>query len=295
MKKVGVIGLGIMGFSMATHLIKAGFELYVYNRTAGKSKPLEELGAKRCDTPAEVARHSEAVLVMVKADADVRDVVLGANGIMKGAKSGLIVLNGSTIMPKTNIEVAQELAKAGVDMLDCPVTGSGTEAKIAKISFLVGGKKEIYEKCLPLFNAMGKISFHMGEIGTGSYMKLANNTLFVMNMLAVCEALTIAVKSGIDPEMFLKIVSVGGAQSAAADSRIPKIVNRDFAAAFTLNFMYKDMGLINQLTTDLGVCTPVLGVVKEMIHAAVLRGNGNDDVCGMIKWYEEMAGVEIKK
>ena len=295
MNKIGVVGLGIMGFPMARHLIQAGFEVFVYNRTEGKSKPLEELGAKRCETPAEVARHCEAVLIMVKADADVREVVLGVNGIMEGAKPGLVILNGSTIMPKTNIEVAQEVAKAGVDMLDCPVTGSGTEAKIAKITFMVGGKKELYERCQPLFNAMGKGSYYLGDIGTGSYMKLANNTLFVMNMLAVCESLTLACKSGINPELFLEIISAGGARSTAAESRIPRIINREFSAAFTLNFMYKDMGLINQLATELGVCTPVLGVVKEMIHAAVLKGYGNDDVCGMIKWYEEMAGVEIKK
>jgi len=214
---------------------------------------------------------------------------------MDGAQAGLIVLNGSTIMPKTNIEVAREAAKSGVEMLDCPVTGSGTEAKVAKITFLVGGKKAVYELCLPLFNAMGKGSYYLGEIGTGSYMKLANNSLFVMNMLATCEALMLAYKSGIDPEVFLEIISQGGARSAAAESRIPRITKREFSAAFTLDFMYKDMGLINQLATDVGVCTPVLAIVKEMIHAAVLRGNGQDDVCGMIKWYEEMAGVEIKK
>lgn len=295
MKKIGVIGLGIMGFPMAQHLIKAGFEVHVYNRTAGKSKPLEELGARRCDTPAEVASHSDAVIVMVKADADVREVVLGKNGVMEGAKPGLIILNSSTILPKTNVEIAAEVSKSGVDMLDCPVTGSGVEAKIGKITFMAGGKKEIYDRCLPLFNAMGKGSFYLGEIGTGSYMKLANNTLFVMNMLALCESLTIACKSGIDPEVFLEITSMGGARSAAAESRIPKIIKREFSAAFTLDFMHKDMGLINQLATDLGVCAPVFAVVKEMIHAAVLKGHGKDDVSGMIKWYEEMAGIEIKK
>lgn len=295
MKKIGFIGLGIMGFFMARHLIQAGFEVCVFNRTAGKSGPLEEIGAKRCDSSAEVARYSEAVVIMVKCDADVREVILGKNGVMEGAKAGLIILNGSTIMPSTNIEVAKEVAKSGVNMLDCPVTGSGVEAKIAKINFLVGGKQELYEQCLPLFNAMGQASFYMGEIGTGSYMKLASNSMFVMNILALCESLTLACKSGIDPDLFLKIISMGGARSAVAESRIPKIIHRDFSAAFTLNLMYKDMGLIDLLATDLGVSTPVLAIVKEMIHAAVLQGHGNDDVCGMIKWYEDMAGIEIKK
>ena len=295
MKKIGVIGLGIMGFPMAKHLIKAGFEVHVYNRTPGKSGQLEELGAKSHATPAELARHCEAVIIMVKADADVREVVLGKNGVMEGARPGLIILNGSTIMPKTNIDVAQEVAKSGVEMLDCPVTGSGTEAKIAKLTFLVGGKKALFDDCQPLFNAMGKASYHLGDIGAGSYMKLANNALFIMNMMSLCEALTLAYKSGIDPEVFLEIISMGGARSAAAESRIPKIIKRDFSAAFTLNFMYKDMGLIGQLADECGAVTPLLANVKEMMHAGLLKGYGHDDVCGMIKWYEEMAGVEIKK
>ena len=295
MKKIGVIGLGIMGFSMAQNLLKAGFEVYVYNRTAGKSKLLEDQGAIKCATPAEIAQKSEAVLIMVKADADVKEVVLGPNGIMKGAKPGLVILNGSTIMPSTNIEVAGEVAKSGVEMIDCPVTGSGVEAKIAKLNFLVGGSKEVFDRCQPLFNAMGQASFYLGEIGTGSYMKLSSNALFIMNMLSMCEALTLACKSGIDPEVFLKIISMGGARSAAAESRIPKIIQREFSAAFTLNFMYKDMGLIGKLADECGVVTPLLAIVKEMIHAGLLKGYGQDDVCGMIKLYEEVAGIEIKK
>jgi 3-hydroxyisobutyrate dehydrogenase-like beta-hydroxyacid dehydrogenase len=295
MKKIGVIGLGIMGGPMAQHLIKAGFEVHVYNRTAGKSKSLEELGAKSWATPAELARNCEAVLIMVKADADVREVVLGPKGVLEGAKPGLVILNGSTILPSTNIEVAAEAAKSGVEMIDCPVTGSGVEAKIAKLTFMVGGKKELFDLCQPLFNAMGKASYYLGEIGTGSKMKLANNALFVMNMMALCESLTLASKIGIDPEVFLEITSMGGARSAVAESRIPKIIKREFAAAFTLNFMYKDLGLIGQLADQSGVATPVLAIVKEMIHAGLLKGYGQDDVSGMIKWYEEVAGIEIKK
>lgn len=295
MKTIGMIGLGIMGGPMAEHLLKAGFEVFVYNRTPGKTKALEDLGAKKCLTPAEAAKNCEAVIVMVKADADVREVILGKAGVMEGAKPGLIILNGSTVLPSTNIAIAGEVAAAGVEMLDCPVTGSGTEAKVAKINFLVGGKKDLYDKCLPLFNAMGKSCYHLGEIGTGSYMKLANNTLFVMNMLATCEAVTLAAKSGIDPEVFLEIISQGGARSAAAESRIPRILNREFSAAFTLNFMFKDMGLIDRLATEVGVALPVFQAVKEMIHIGVLKGYGQDDVCGIVKWYEEMAGFEIKK
>lgn len=295
MKKIGVIGLGIMGFAMAEQLIKAGYELYVFNRTAGKAEQLAAQGAVACSCPADVARQVEAVLIMVKADADVEEVIIGYSGLMEGAKPGLIILNGSTILPDTSKRMAQEVAKAGIEILDCPVTGSGIEAKIAKLTFLVGGKKEIYDRCLPLFEAMGKASFYMGESGTGSYMKLANNSLFVMNTLALCEALTIACKSGIDPERFLEIISIGGANSAVAGSRIPKIIKRDFSAAFTLAFMYKDVRLIDQLANDIGVATPVLAIVKEIIHTALLKGHGQDDVCGVIKWYEETAGIQIEK
>lgn len=295
MKKIGVVGLGIMGQPMAGHLLNAGYEVFVYNRTASKAEPLIKKGAKVCGTPAEVAQHCDAVVVMVKADAEVEAMVAGSNGLIAGARPGLIILNSSTILPQTSKRLAQEVAAKGVIMLDCPVTGSGVQAKEAKLTFMVGGDKATFDKCLPLFLVMGKQAFYMGESGAGSYMKLANNSLMAINLLSLAESLTMAYKSGIDPELFLQVVNGGGARSAVAEAKIPKIINRDFTPAFGTAMLAKDLGLIYELAKELQIPTPVMASVREMIHMAVVKGYGDEDVCSVIKCYEELAGVEIKR
>lgn len=295
MQKVGVIGLGIMGKPMAGHLLKAGYDVFVYNRTASKATSLVEEGAHLCTTPAEVAQNCEAVVIMLKADAEVEAAVLGAGGIIEGAQPGLIIMNSSTIMPQTSKRLAQAVASKGVIMLDSPVTGSGIQAQEGKLTFMVGGTKAAFEQCLPLFEAMGQQAFYMGESGTGSYMKLANNSLMATNLLSLAESLTMAYKSGVDPEMFVQVVNGGGARSAVTESRVPKIINRDFTPAFGTAMLYKDLGLIYELAKELDVPTPVMAAVREMIHTAVVKGYGEQDVCSVIKCYEELAGIEIKK
>jgi 3-hydroxyisobutyrate dehydrogenase-like beta-hydroxyacid dehydrogenase len=295
MIKIGVIGLGIMGQPMAGHLLNAGYKVFVYNRTISKAESLAEKGACICKSPAEVARHCEAVVIMLKADAEVEAAVLGADGIIEGAQPGLIIMNSSTIMPQTSKRLAQEVAAKGITMLDSPVTGSGIQAREAKLTFMVGGNKDAFERCLPLFTVMGQQAFYMGESGTGSYMKLANNSLMAVNLLSLVESLTMAYKSGVDPEMFVQVVNGGGARSAVTESRVPKIINRDFTPAFGTAMLYKDLGLIYELSKELGVPTPVLAAVREMIHTAVVKGYGDEDVCSVIKCYEELAGIEIKK
>ncbi|SDD49201.1 NAD(P)-dependent oxidoreductase [Sporomusa acidovorans] len=295
MKKIGVIGLGIMGKPMARHLLNAGYELYVYNRTASKAESLVKSGARLCNNPAEVAKHCEAILIMLKADAEVETALTGTNGIIEGAQPGLIIMNSSTISPHTSIRLAKQVAGKGITMLDSPVTGSGIQAQEAKLTFMVGGDKKAFEQCLPLFNTMGQQAFYMGESGTGSYMKLANNALVATNLLSLAEALTMACKSGVDPEVFVQVVNGGGARSAVTESRVPKIINRDFTPAFGTVMLYKDLGLIYDLSKELSLPMPVMAVVREMIHTAVAKGYGEQDICSIIKHYEELAGIEIKK
>ncbi|MBP1764873.1 MAG: NAD-binding protein [Firmicutes bacterium] len=295
MKKIGVIGLGIMGNPMARHLVNAGYQVFVYNRTASKAEPLIAKGAHLCGSPAEVARNCEAIVVMLKADAEVEAAMRGTGGILEGAQPGLIVMNSSTIMPQTSKCLAQAAAQKGILMLDSPVTGSGIQAQEAKLTFMVGGDRTAFEQCLPLFKVMGQQAFYMGESGAGSYMKLANNALMATNLLSLTEALTMAYKSGVDPEMFVQVVNGGGAKSAVTESRVPKIINRDFTPAFGTAMLYKDLGLIYELAKELAVPTPVMAAVREMIHTAVVKGYGDQDVCSVIKCYEELAGIEIKK
>lgn len=295
MKKIGFIGLGIMGFSMSKNLLKAGYPLFVFDPLPGKAQALEEFGAVSCATSAAVAAQSDAVVVMVKADQDVDDVILGEHGIAQGARPGLVILNSSTILPATSKRLAAAVAPLGIDLLDCPVTGSAPQARDGTLAFMVGGSKPAYERYQPLLLAMGKAAYYLGESGAGSYAKLANNTMYAINLLAFVEALSIASKSGIDPELFIEIVGKGGAKSAVAEAKLPKILGRDFSPAFSLAMMNKDLGLVSQLTADLGVATPVFDAVKAVLGEALGQGWGDEDLSSVVKLYEAAAGHVIEK
>lgn len=295
MKKVGFIGLGIMGHPMANHLLDAGFEVTVYNRSAQKAKQLVEKGAELADSPADLARNSEVVITMLANSDVISNMVFGENGILKGYNKGLIFINCSTVSPKSNIELYLELKKNGIEMLDAPVTGSGVQANLGTLTFMCGGSKDIYEKCVPLFNAMGKQSFYMGEIGAGSYTKLANNTMLAINMMSLAEAIVMVTKCGIDPETFVSVVSGGGSKSAMAEAKTPKIVTRDFSPNFKSSLMLKDVGLALDLAKELELPVPVLSVSKDLLQIAKTKGYGDEDLCSIVKCYEEWGKIEVSK
>ena len=295
MKKIGFIGLGTMGLPMAANLLKAGYDVIAYNRTQEKVEKIVSQGGRAAVSAAEVAESSDVVFTMLTADRAVEEIVFGEKGIIKGAKARQIVIDCSTISPNTSIKLAQELGKLGIEVLDAPVTGSEPQAIEGILTFMVGGKKEVFEQCIPLFETMGKNAFYMGENGAGSYTKLANNTMAAINLLSLTEAITMATKAGIDPELFIKVVSGGGARSGMIDNKAPKILNRDFHANFATVLMYKDLGLATNIAAQLQVPVPVLSLVKEMLQMAILKGYANEDMCSVIKCYEEWAGVEVKK
>ncbi|QGH33478.1 NAD-binding protein [Gracilibacillus salitolerans] len=295
MKKIGFIGLGTMGLPMAGHLLNNGYEVIVYNRTRNKADSLEKEGAIITSSPKEVAEKSDIVFTMLTADQAVEEVILGETGIIKGAHAGLIVVDSSTISPNTSKKVAAILLNEGIEMLDAPVTGSEPQAIEGILTFMVGGKKEVYEKCEPLFYVMGKQAYYMGDNGAGSYTKLANNTMGAINLLSFSEAITMAAKSGIDPELFIKVVSGGGARSGMMDNKGPKVLNRDFSPHFMTDLIYKDLGLAADVAKELELPTPVLSLVKEMFQMARAKGFGEEDMSAIIKCYEELAGIEVKK
>ncbi|MCI2256005.1 NAD(P)-dependent oxidoreductase [Domibacillus sp. PGB-M46] len=295
MKKIGFIGLGTMGLPMAGHLLNSDYEVIVYNRTRNKADSLEKQGAIIASSPEEVAQKSEIVFTMLTADQAVEEVILGKEGVIKGAHAGLIVVDSSTISPNTSKKLADNLLSEGVEMLDAPVTGSEPQAIEGILTFMVGGKKEIYEKCEPLFYVMGKQAYYMGENGSGSYTKLANNTMGAINLLSFSEAITMAVKSGVDPELFIKVVSGGGARSGMMDNKGPKVLNRDFSPHFMTDLIYKDLGLAADVAKELELPTPVLSLVKEMFQMARAKGYGAEDMSAVIKCYEELAGIEVKR
>ncbi|MDN3016211.1 NAD(P)-dependent oxidoreductase [Paenibacillus sp. BSR1-1] len=293
--KVGFIGLGTMGLPMANHLLKNGFELTVYNRTKEKMNFLTEQGAMVANSPKEVTLKSDIVFTMLTADAAVEEVILGENGIIYGAHPGLIVVDSSTISPVTSKKLAVELSKHDIDMLDAPVSGSEPQANEGILTFMVGGKKENFEKCMPLFLAMGKNAYHVGENGKGSYTKLANNTMTAINLLSLTEGITMAAKAGIDPEIFVKIVNGGGARSGQAEMKAPKMINRDFTPQFMTQLIHKDLGLASDVAKELEISTPILSLVKEIFQIAKAKGYGSEDMSSVIKCYEEWASIKVEK
>ena len=293
--RIGFVGLGTMGLPMAHNLLKNGYELIIYNRTKEKMRFLEEAGAMIANSPKEVASNCEIVFTMLTADVAVERVVLGEEGIIHGAYPGLIVIDSSTISPSTSKKVAEELARLNVEMLDAPVTGSEPQAIEGILTFMVGGKKEIYEKCMDLFLAMGKNVYYMGENGKGSYTKLANNTMAAINLLAFSEAITMATKAGIDPELFVQVASSGAASSRMADNKASKVLSRDFKPHFMTQLLHKDLGLASDVAKELEISTPVLALVKEIFQIAKAKGYGAEDMSAVIKCYEEWASITVEK
>jgi len=287
MRQVGFIGLGTMGLPMAKRLIKAGYQLTVYNRTLKKTKELESLGAQVAVSSEEVARQSQIVFTMLTADEAVEEVFLGAGGIAVGAVKGMIVIDCSTISPMTSKRMAEALTSRGVEMLDAPVTGSEPYANQGTLSFLVGGNREVFASCEPLFNILGKKASYLGGNGSGSYAKLAHNAMAAINLLSLAEGMTMVTKAGIDPELFVQAIGGGGAKSNMMDMKISKILDRDFRAHFTTKLMHKDLRLALGLADELNIPVPVLSTVKEMLQMAITQGHGDEDMCSVVKTYEE--------
>jgi len=293
--KIGFIGLGIMGGAMAEHILDGGYTLTVFNRTAEKAVPLIAKGARLAANPKEVAEASDVVFIMVKADPQVEEVLRGENGIFSSGKKGLIICSSSTVMPSTNIALAKEAEAKGMTLLDLPVTGSGVQAREGKLTFMCGGDKAAFECVVPVLQTMGKNAYYMGASGAGNYTKLASNTMLAVNLLSAAEALVLAGKAGVDPELFLKVAQGGGSRSGMAETKVPKVIARDFSPAFAASMLLKDLGLIGDLSKELAVPMPVTGVVREMMRMAVNAGYGDEDVCAVVKCYEQFARVVVQK
>lgn len=295
MKRIGFIGLGTMGLPMAANLLKKGYPLTVYNRTKSKALPLIELGAELVDSPRDVAVSCDVLFTILTNDAAVEEVMFGEQGVLQGVHDGLIVLDSSTVSPNISKKMAQVFQTSGVDILDAPVTGSEPQAIAGILTFMVGGKYEIYEACLPLFKAMGQNAYYMGDHGAGSYTKLANNVMAAINLLAFTESMVMAVKTGIDPDVFAQVVNGGGARSGMADSKSKKVMARDFQPNFSTALLNKDLGLALDLASELQLPVPVLSTVREMLKMSISHGYANEDICSVIKCYEQWAGVEVQK
>lgn len=286
MKKVGLIGTGIMGFGMAENLLKAGFSVTVWNRTKEKALPLVDQGAVLAQSLKEVAENAEAIITMLSADQQVKDILLGEQGIIEYIRPNQLVIDSSTVSPSTSREIYERFKEKEVDFLDAPVTGSAPQAKAGLLGFIVGGDEEAFHRAQPLFDAMGKTAVYMGESGSGSNTKLINNVMSSLSLLSFAEGLALAERSNLDIEKFIQVISAGGAYNRMVDMKGEKLINRDFSPQFSTFLMNKDLNLASALAEQLNMNTPALNLVKELFQKAVDRGYGEDDMASLFKLYE---------
>ena len=275
-RRVGFIGLGIMGAPMAANLLRAGFQVTVWNRTAAKCEPLVAAGAKAADSPAAVAAASEVTLSCVTNSSDVEEVALGAGGVRDGAAPGTTYVDCSTVSPEAARRVSARLAERRVAMLDAPVSGGDVGAKAGTLAIMVGGEAEVFEHCRPVLEAMGKTIVHVGGIGAGQVVKACNQVAGGLNLLAMAEAITLARRAGVDPEKMLEVVSAGAAGSWMLANLGPRALKGDFAPGFMVELMQKDLRLVLETAAQTHTALPGTALVNQLFTAVEAEGRGRD-------------------
>lgn len=292
--RIGVIGLGIMGAAMAHNLLRAGYEVTVYNRTAGRMQPLVEAGALSATSPAAVARASEIVITNVTDSEDVESVVLGPKGAAEGFADGCVLIDMSTISPDVTRQIASELGNKGVAMLDAPVTGGDVGARDGTLSIMVGGDHDVYERCVPVFNVLGSNIMHVGAIGMGQTVKLINQVIVGLNLLAMAEGLAFAAKSGVDPEQALAVVQAGAAGSWALSNLAPRVLKGDYSPGFMVELQQKDLKLALENAARMQLPLLGTGLVQQLLRSVEAYGEGRDGTQAIIKALERLGNFRIE-
>jgi len=292
--RVGFIGLGLMGASMARNLLRAGFPVRAWNRTASKMAALAAEGATTAVSPADLAAQCEVIFICVSDTPDVQAVVLGERGVIHGVRPGALVVDMSTISPAATREMAAALRARGAAMLDAPVSGGSEGAAQGTLSIMVGGQAADVERALPYFKAMGKTITHVGENGAGQMAKLVNQILVVVTMLGVGEALLFAKAGGLDLEKTLAAVSGGAAGSWMLSQRGPQVLRRDFRPGFTIDLQQKDVRLVLDEADRLGVPLLATSIVFNLYRVLQNDGLGGEGNHALVKALEKLAGIEIK-
>jgi 2-hydroxy-3-oxopropionate reductase len=295
MEKIGFIGLGIMGKPMSKNLIKAGHKLVVYDIVRAPLDELQQIGAEVGSSPSDVASKANVIVTMLPNSPHVKQAVLGENGVIQGAKPGALVIDMSSIAPLVAREVSDELSKQGIRMLDAPVSGGEPKAIDGTLSIMVGGAKADFDQMAPLFNAMGSSAVLTGPIGAGNVTKLANQMIVALNIAAVSEALVLATKAGVDPNLVYQAIRGGLAGSTVLDAKAPLMMDRKFNPGFRVNFHIKDLGNALETGHGIGVPLPLSAAVMEIMQALKVDGMGDCDHASIVRFYEKLAQIEVKR
>ncbi len=293
--KIGFIGLGIMGKPMSINLLKAGFDVTVYNRTESKAAEPVAQGAKKAGSPAEVAAGADVVVTIVSDTPDVESVILGENGVIETIRPDSVVIDMSTISPAATRMIASKLKEKGTHMLDAPVSGGEQGAIDGTLSIMTGGDKVIFERCFPVLKAMGKNIIHIGSNGMGQTVKLVNQILVSGTLNSVAEALIFAQKSGVNLEKAIDAVKGGAAASWQLANLAPKIIERDFRPGFMIDLIVKDLNLITGSAAEMGLELPGINRVSSMYKMLQQEGEGKNGTQALIKALEQTTGVKVEK
>jgi 2-hydroxy-3-oxopropionate reductase len=284
-----------MGKPMAKNLLKAGYQLVVHNRSPKPVKELVEAGAESGSSAKEVAEKCDVIVTMLPNSPHVKEVVLGPNGILEGARPGTIIVDMSSIAPLAAKEVAAKAAEKGVEMLDAPVSGGEPKAIEGTLSIMVGGKKEIFEKCHSILSKMGTSVVLCGDIGAGNTTKLANQIIVALNIAAMSEALVLGAKAGVNPETIFKAIRGGLAGSTVLEAKAPMVLSGNFKPGFRIELHIKDLANALDTAHEVGAPLPLTSQVMEILQALKVDGKAGNDHSGIIQFYENLAKIAARK
>jgi 2-hydroxy-3-oxopropionate reductase len=293
--KIGFIGLGIMGKPMSRNLLKAGHELVAYDVVPAGVDELVAAGAARGSSAKDVADRSDIVITMVPDGPQVEEAILGPNGVLDGARGGSIVVDMSSISPLVSQKVGAACEQRGVEFLDAPVSGGEPKAVDGTLAIMVGGKPEIFEKVKPVLEKMGSSVTLTGPVGAGNVTKLANQIMVACNIAAMGEALVLATRAGLDPEVVFNAVKGGLAGSTVLNAKAPMVIARNFNPGFRIRLHQKDLRNALLAAEAMKVSLPFTSLVQQMLMALINEGKGDLDHAGIVTFIEHMAGIEVKK
>lgn len=292
-ERIGFVGLGIMGKPMARNLMKAGYELTVYNRSRGPADELAGEGATAARSPREVAERSDVVITMLPGSPHVREVVVGKDGVLEGVGGGSLLVDMSTISPVVTEELAAEAKEKGAGMLDAPVSGGDVGAQQGTLSIMVGGSEADFERARPLFDAMGKTVVHVGGSGAGQVTKAANQVVVALTIEAVSEALVLGSRGGVSPEKILDVLSGGLAGNKVMEVKREKFLSHDFSPGFRSELHHKDLGIALAAGRAYGVALPATALVDQMLLSMKKKGWGGEDHSALLRVVEDLSQHEI--
>jgi 3-hydroxyisobutyrate dehydrogenase len=290
--RIGWIGTGVMGASMCGHLMEAGFAATVFNRTEAKARPLLDRGAAFAESPRAVAEASDVVFTIVGFPSDVREVTLGPEGTLAGARPGAILVDMTTSEPSLAVEIFEAAKARGVHAVDAPVSGGDVGAKEARLSIMIGGEPEAVEALRPLFERMGQTIVHQGRAGAGQHTKMVNQTLIASNMIGVCEALLYGHKAGLDLETVLRSVASGAAGSWSLSNLGPRIIDRRFEPGFFVEHFLKDMRIALDESRRMGLALPGLALAEQLYRAVRAQGHGRDGTHALMLALAQLSAVD---